>query len=150
MCSRRHDPNRHTYLMFSPKGQYFIFIFTEQIAKFFIKSYSTRTWTFVSSFTSTVFYTCYTTGNPAPVACMGRRLRRSRKLEIPIGDQDEDLSSSLTEIEEKDDTTTGKLGFTVWSTSSTTVTVTTFSTNRSVTVSARVLCTYPGIMYNLC
>ncbi|XP_047498474.1 uncharacterized protein LOC125045310 [Penaeus chinensis] len=118
-------------------------------AKFFVKSYSTRTWTFVSSFTSTVFYTCYTSEEADFVACQGRKLRRSRKLDIPLGEVDDELSSSLAEAEEKQDTAE-KLFFTVWSTSSTTVTVTTFSTNRSVTVSVRILCTYPGVMFNVC
>ncbi|XP_047497797.1 uncharacterized protein LOC125044874 [Penaeus chinensis] len=118
-------------------------------AKFFVKSYSTRTWTFVSSFTSTVFYSCYTSAAAAFQACQGRKLRRSRKLDIPLSEVDEELSSSLTEAEDKQDTSE-KVFFTVWSTSSTTVTVTTFSTNRSVTISVRILCTYPGVMFNVC
>ncbi|XP_069994881.1 uncharacterized protein [Penaeus vannamei] len=121
---------------------------SELNAKFFVKSYSTRTWTFVSSFTSTLFYSCYTSA-AALQACQGRKLRRSRKLDIPIKEVDEEISSSLTEAEDKQDTSE-KLFFTVWSTSSTTVTVTTFSTNRSVTISVRLLCTYPGALINVC
>ncbi|XP_042855788.1 uncharacterized protein LOC122242553 [Penaeus japonicus] len=119
--------------------------------KFFVKQYSTRTWTFLSSFTSTVLYTCYSTGDPFD-PCEGRRFRRIRKMDVSMAEEpDEDLSGSLTEDEFGEDKTDGeKAFFRVWVTSSTTITVTTYSTNRSVTVSAFALCSYNGVVLNIC
>lgn len=59
-------------------------------------------------------------------------------------DQEETLE------EEEKDGVRERHFFTVWKTSSTTVTVTTFSTNRSVTVSVSAMCTYPGIALSFC
>ncbi|XP_045623431.1 uncharacterized protein [Procambarus clarkii] len=116
-------------------------------AKFFVKSYSTTTWTFLSSFTSTVPYTCYTTG-AGLAACSGRRLHRMKNAKLYLSSQDDlkELDSSvLGDFDERE-----KFFFTVWRTASTTATVTTYSTNRSVTISASIACTYPGIVYNNC
>ncbi|XP_042210268.1 uncharacterized protein LOC121858099 [Homarus americanus] len=122
-------------------------------AKFFVKSYSTVTWTFLSSLTSTVPYTCFTT-DAAPEACPGRRRRRVKKLSL---DTDTDsayhsLTSSSGDMIKPEDKTSPeeKFFFTLWKTSSTTVTITTFSTNRSITVSASVMCTYSGLVLNVC
>nr|XP_045622984.1 uncharacterized protein LOC123773353 [Procambarus clarkii] len=120
--------------------------------KFFIKSYSTTTWTFLSSFTSTVPYTCYTTA-AAVRACGGRKVRRLRLRSMDQSNDEVELLSSI-----KEDTLADTVGeserqkffFTLWRTGSTTVTVTTYSTNRSVTVSISAMCTYPGIVLNLC
>ncbi|KAG7175528.1 hypothetical protein Hamer_G022065, partial [Homarus americanus] len=69
-------------------------------AKFFIKSYSTTTWTFLSSFTSTVPYTCYLSGGGLEGvigACAGRRLRHSKKLSSNHEATVTDLLSSTEE-----------------------------------------------------
>ncbi|XP_071538185.1 uncharacterized protein [Panulirus ornatus] len=128
----------------------------DENAKFFVRSYSTTTWTFLSSLTSTVPYTCYTTGGAT--ACSGRRRRRSKKLQLSIDDAQgvDDLSSSgadehsASERDDDDSSLQDKFLFTLWKTSSTTVTITTFSTNRSVTVSVSIYCTYQGIALQLC
>ncbi|KAK8386186.1 hypothetical protein O3P69_010720 [Scylla paramamosain] len=130
----------------------------DQGGKFFVnKARSTTTWTFLSSFTSIVPYTCYTTGMGTPEACMGRRLRRSRKLAADwevSKDSARLYGSTLEEGEDPLDSDReskeGKFFFQIWSTVSTTATVTTFSTNRSVTISVSILCTYAGITYNTC
>ncbi|XP_071537805.1 uncharacterized protein [Panulirus ornatus] len=127
----------------------------ENEAKFFVKSYSTTTWTFLSSFTSTVPYTCFTTDDTAAnnMACSGRRLRRARKLTV---DQDASQSDLISSSQAEDSILSDaapnqeKFLFTIWRTSSTTATITTFSTNRSVTVSASIMCTFPGLQFNLC
>ncbi|KAG7175526.1 uncharacterized protein LOC121858091 [Homarus americanus] len=123
-------------------------------AKFFIKSYSTTTWTFLSSFTSTVPYTCYLSDDAAGDCATGRRLRRSKKLSLNHEATVTDLLSSTDEgsLDVLDGLSNQeeKLFFTLWKTSSSTVTVTTFSTNRSVTISASLMCVYPGLVVNQC
>ncbi|XP_042210270.1 uncharacterized protein LOC121858100 [Homarus americanus] len=123
-------------------------------AKFFIKNYSTITWTFLSSFTSTVPYTCYLSLAAAEGCATGRRLRRSRSLSLNHEATVTDLLSSTDEgsLDVLDGLSNQeeKLFFTLWKTSSSTVTVTTFSTNRSVTISASLMCIYPGIVANPC
>nr|XP_053652134.1 uncharacterized protein LOC128702125 [Cherax quadricarinatus] len=125
-------------------------------AKFFVKNYYTTTWTFLSSFTSTVPYTCYTTGMEAPMACMGRRLRRQKRTHMQVSQEEAASLGSSIQSELEGDLIEGlesaqeKFFFTVWRTSSTTATVTTYSTNRSVTISISIACTYPGILYNVC
>ncbi|XP_045136338.1 uncharacterized protein LOC123519272 [Portunus trituberculatus] len=133
----------------------------DQGGKFFVnRAASTTTWTFLSSFTSIVPYTCYTTGMGDVMACMGRRLRRSRKMatdwEMNL-DSTRLYGSNVEEEEEEEEplesdrvSKEGKFFFRIWSTISTTATITTFSTNRSVTISVSILCTYPGITYNTC
>lgn len=94
--------------------------------------------------------------------CSGRRLRRAMKLEA-IGDEgDAILASSRGLVGEdgedeayEDKVLAGedekeKLFFRLWKTASTTVTITSFATVRSVTVSASVMCTYPNIELNFC
>ncbi|XP_069178263.1 uncharacterized protein [Procambarus clarkii] len=129
--------------------------------KFFIKSYSTTTWTYLSSFTSTVPYTCYTTAD-AVMPCsqrplIGRKVRRSRLRSMDQSNDEVELLSSIKEDTLADtladtvgESERQKFFFTMWRTGSTTVTVTTYSTNRSVTVSISAMCTYPGITLNLC
>ncbi|XP_063841103.1 uncharacterized protein LOC135089454 [Scylla paramamosain] len=122
-------------------------------AKLIVKNYTTTTWTFLSSLTSTVPYTCYTSAAAGAEACEGRRLRRSKEMKV-LDDSlleggDVALYSSVgAEDEELEEEERKKLFFRLWKTASTTVTVTTFSTNRSVTVSASIMCTYPGIVLN--
>ncbi|XP_037778092.1 uncharacterized protein LOC119574891 [Penaeus monodon] len=123
---------------------------SEHEAKFFLKRYSTRTWTFLSSFTSTVLYTCYSKP-PGLDACKKRKLRRIRKMDSLSEEPEVDLAGSLGDDELGEEKTDGeKAFFRVWVTSSTTVTVTTYSTNRSVTVSAFALCSYNGVVLNIC
>ncbi|KAK8386586.1 hypothetical protein O3P69_010902 [Scylla paramamosain] len=130
---------------------------TKMPGRFFLnKAQSTTTWTFLSSFTSTVPYTCYTTASTAgaTMECMGRRLRRIRGLRdqdvqvelFPSGPLKEGQQEEEEEAKESD---IGKF-FTIWRTASTTVTVTTFSTNRSVTISVSAMCTVNGLNINFC
>ncbi|KAK3892546.1 hypothetical protein Pcinc_003622 [Petrolisthes cinctipes] len=122
----------------------------------FFQSFSTTTWTFLSSFISTVPYTCYISAAvPADnMDCVGRQTRRIRRSQLyPKLEDDEQLYDSLGE----EMTQTGdhineneKFFFTLVRTSSTTVTITTFSTNRSVTVSASAMCQFPNININYC
>ncbi|XP_050726474.1 uncharacterized protein LOC127003611 [Eriocheir sinensis] len=129
---------------------------TEDKGKFFLKpARSSSTWTFLSSFTSTVPYTCYRSGEEDVMVCMGRRLRRSHKLASVWDNKDsERLHGSIleedTDSQAEEKAGDGKFFFKVWTTIGTTVTVTTFSTNRSVTVSVSVACTFPGAVINLC
>ncbi|KAK7066869.1 hypothetical protein SK128_011248 [Halocaridina rubra] len=133
-------------------------------AKFFLISYSTVTWTFLSSFTSIIPYTCYTTA-AVPVACQGRKRRRARKLtgDVSLRESQADLDSSVADIippqevggsdgsvEGKDPSQQERFFFTLWSTASTTVTVTAFSTNRAITISVSGLCTINGVALNIC
>ncbi|KAK7085476.1 hypothetical protein SK128_021420 [Halocaridina rubra] len=79
--------------------------------------------------------------------CMGRKLRRMRKPIISMESSDEptkleasQAAEEESDIEMKDLQEQERFFFTLWSTLSTTVTVTTFSTNRSITISALMLC----------
>ncbi|KAK3892544.1 hypothetical protein Pcinc_003620 [Petrolisthes cinctipes] len=115
----------------------------------------------ISSFTSTVPYTCFTTVAGSTVdACVGRRLHRAKKMQFEAREE-VDLDSLLggttgdsgvneEEEEEAKEREREKLFFTVWQTSSTTVTITSVSTNRAITVSASIMCTYTGGIVNLC
>lgn len=92
------------------------------------------------------------------LGCQGRTLRRVRESRLyhEFDDIDTLLHDSL--VEEKDTTEVGndnnnkdeKFFFTLIRTASTTVTITTFSTNRSVTVSASAMCTFANIALNFC
>ncbi|XP_050726476.1 uncharacterized protein LOC127003613 [Eriocheir sinensis] len=137
-------------------------------AKLIVKNYTTTTWTFLSSFISTVPYTCYTSPAAGAAACAGRRLKRSRKMEtFDMNAEDNPILASSRGLDEEelmkdeegdisrlageeDDEEKKKLFFRLWRTASSTVTVTSFSTIRSVTVSISIMCTYPNIVLNLC
>ncbi|ROT75199.1 hypothetical protein C7M84_006283, partial [Penaeus vannamei] len=60
--------------------------------KFFLKSYSTTTFTMLSTFTTVVPFQCFFTSDGVE-DCQGRKLRRLRKLSIDV---DEVVDSSLT------------------------------------------------------
>ncbi|KAK4319710.1 hypothetical protein Pmani_009367 [Petrolisthes manimaculis] len=130
--------------------------FRENAELRFFQSYTTTTWTFLSSFTSTVPYTCYITAAAAidNKDCVGRHIRRLRRSQLYSKlEDDEQLYDSLGEemtqtgdhINEKE-----RFFFTLVRTGTTTVTITTFSTNRSVTVSASAMCQFPNININYC
>ncbi|XP_047491156.1 uncharacterized protein LOC125040577 [Penaeus chinensis] len=123
--------------------------------KFFLKSYSTTTFTMLSTFTTVVPFQCFFTSADIQ-ACQGRKLRRLRKLSIDV---DEVVDSSLTSSEgevkgyvdqEADANPSERLFFTLWRTSTSTATVTTTSTNSSITISASAYCTYSGFTGPLC
>ncbi|KAK4319708.1 hypothetical protein Pmani_009365 [Petrolisthes manimaculis] len=94
-------------------------------------------------------------------ACVGRRLHRAKKMQFEAREE-VDLDSLLggtkgdsstneeEEEEEAKEREREKLFFTVWQTSSTTVTITSLSTNRAITVSASIMCTVTGGIVNLC
>lgn len=91
--------------------------------------------------------------------CAGRRhLRRAKKLSLPNIDDDDDkpqvqssIKDGVAALDEAiDELVKQRNFFTIWRTSSTTSTITSFSTNRSVTVSASIMCTYAGLVFNLC
>merc|ERR1719309_751178 len=100
----------------------------ENDGRLFVKSAATTTWTFLSSFTSTVPYTCFTTQG-TPQACTGRRLKRARKMKFDQQDEvdldallggEGSSDGNLDPTEEKEGQNE-KLFFTVVRTSSTTV-----------------------------
>ncbi|MPC92809.1 hypothetical protein E2C01_087917 [Portunus trituberculatus] len=83
---------------------------------------------------------------------MGRRLRRIRSLrdhDMKVELFSSGLLKEAQQQEEEEEDNIGKF-FTIWRTASTTVTVTTFSTNRSVTISVSAFCTYGGVNLNFC
>ncbi|RXG54089.1 hypothetical protein Avbf_16741 [Armadillidium vulgare] len=85
-------------------------------------------------------------------------VRRKRSLSLPTDlefneDYDNDsLDSSVqSELSESKSRNTEKKFFvTLWSTSSSTLTITTFITNQRVTLSASVACTVPGVILPRC
>ncbi|RXG58638.1 hypothetical protein Avbf_18474, partial [Armadillidium vulgare] len=82
-------------------------------------------------------------------------VRRKRTLSLPTDleaniDYDSDTLDSSVQSELTESKSRGsqkKFMITLWSTSSSTLTVTTFITNRRVTLSASVACTVPGFDY---
>ncbi|XP_064089989.1 uncharacterized protein LOC135203995 [Macrobrachium nipponense] len=124
--------------------------------KIIIASYGTTTYTEISTKTTVMPYTCYTT---KAQACQGRRFRR-RQRATPILEEDTaaleatdlDTSKELpgeeapsAEMSQKE-----RLVFTVWQTTTTTATITTTSVNRSITISASAYCTYTGFTGPVC
>ncbi|CAL4191220.1 unnamed protein product, partial [Meganyctiphanes norvegica] len=126
-------------------------------AKNFLASYMTTTYTSLSTLTSVIPYTCYAATVPA-TAC-GARKRRALKIKsITDFDLESNLGSSLLEGTQEDAiegdrssaAASEKVFFTVWQSSTTSLTFTSYSTNRSFTVSILRLCTVAGQAYNLC
>ncbi|KAK4319704.1 hypothetical protein Pmani_009361 [Petrolisthes manimaculis] len=119
--------------------------------KFFFQSYSTRTRTIISSVVSIIPYTCFSGVNDVTTSCTGRKLRRS-KVFIQGFPLDTKLYSSVGEEEPmvEEEKASDKLFFTIFRTLSSTTTVTLLSTNRSVTISASLMCTVDGAVYNAC
>jgi len=113
----------------------------------FVALYRTATYITVSTSTVERFYSCITTSSAA--ACTGRR-RRKRKLDIAAkvvpevaAERMDQLQGSLSEpAPEATGTAEGKLGFTVWTTSTSSLTLFTTSLNSATTVIVTYLCTH--------
>merc|ERR1719369_713046 len=113
----------------------------------FFASTLTTTFMTLSMITSIIPYTCFTATNNQ--ACQGKKKRSLLKLD---GHQDWDFQLEPS-LEKKDidivdldaGSDAGKLLFTVWRTSFSTKTKTTFSINRDVSVSIRLACTIAGV-----
>ncbi|XP_018009846.1 uncharacterized protein LOC108667343 [Hyalella azteca] len=119
-------------------------------AKFFFFASSSTTTKFKLSFiTSTTPYTCVSTA--AAATCIGRRRRAMalHGMKFDVGTNSKDVHSSLDEadIEEVDDQSrqeSPRKFLTVWTTSFSTKTVTSYVTDRGVTVSVSAYCTFAG------
>lgn len=84
-------------------------------------------------------------------ACKGRKKRRSLRILRDVVDDTENISNISSSLDEEivnmEDHQTNKRSaaekffFTVWKTSMTTMTVTSYSTNRSITLSVLAACT---------
>ncbi|XP_047473707.1 uncharacterized protein LOC125028303 [Penaeus chinensis] len=126
----------------------------------FLAKYTTTTAIVLSTLTSTVPYTCYNNLNDQ--VCLGRRLRRLVKMEDLEAEHSESMSldgsqgDSVAELDElerdvraagdEDDESArdGRVALVVWSTSSSTYTITSKSTNSSTTFSLSYYCTAVG------
>merc|ERR1712180_315972 len=120
---------------------------------FYLASTLTTTFMSVSTLTSVVPYSCFT----APVtnaACAGKKKKKRSLINFSEDRLERDLSldTSLSNIEKKVDAddkssskSSGKFNFTLWSTTTTFKTLTSFSTNRDITVSIRSLCTIANV-----
>ncbi|KAB7496931.1 hypothetical protein Anas_10299, partial [Armadillidium nasatum] len=121
--------------------------------KIFFKSYSTKTKTLLSFLTSTVPFTCYSVSTPA-MACVRRKRSLSLPTDLEFNEdyENDSLDSSVqSELSDSKSRNTAKKFFvTLWSTSSSTLTITTFITNQRVTLSASVACTVPGVILPRC
>nr|AYC63221.1 putative secretory protein [Parasacculina yatsui] len=111
----------------------------------FVALYKTATTYTVSTSTVSAYYSCASTSSAT--ACSGRR-RRKRKAGVLKQAIDSDtmpvheLSGSLAADDSKTiNNPQGRLGFTVWTTSTSTITMTTTSVNSATTVSLIYLCT---------
>ncbi|CAL4133512.1 unnamed protein product [Meganyctiphanes norvegica] len=116
----------------------------------FFGSSLTTTFMSVSTITSIVPFTCFTT-DAALMACDGKKRRKRTLINLDeMVDTDLQLDASQQkeafdkQIDIADDNI-GKLLFTVWRTSFTTKTFTSFSTNRDVTISIQPACFIAGV-----
>merc|ERR1739838_596878 len=104
---------------------------------------------FVSTLTTIVPFTCFTATEAAD--CVGRKKKRSLIRLDEDNHMDTDLlldPSQLVQTLEKEDDSpdgSGKLLFTVWKTTITTKTTTSFSTDRAITVSVMAVCTIANV-----
>ncbi|XP_042873276.1 uncharacterized protein LOC122253915 [Penaeus japonicus] len=112
----------------------------------------TTTYTVVSASSSTVFYSCLS-GSYTALICQGRKKKSLRKIEEVDGLEDMPLDASSDasvepllekDVDSKD---TQKIGFTVWTTSKTTTTVTVLYTNTASTIRISYYCGAGGINY---
>merc|ERR1712168_1724409 len=97
-------------------------------------------------------FTCFTA--PGTLGCQGRKKKRRSLVQL-VDHSDKaldknfalDPSEELNALEKEVNSSgsSGKLLFTVWRTSFSTKTTTSFSTNRDNTVSLKVACTIQGI-----
>ncbi|XP_068228283.1 uncharacterized protein [Palaemon carinicauda] len=114
--------------------------------RFLFGSYSTTTYTNVIVQTSSVFLSCLSTS--VTNLCGGRRIRKSMlALLKEIEQEQEALQPSTADLAEelKDSDPGSKFGFTVWTTSKLTTTVTTFYTNTSTTIRLHYMCIVGGV-----
>merc|ERR1711970_128362 len=115
----------------------------------FFASTLTTTFMSVSTLASIVPFTCFTATETT--ACTGRKKKRSLIRFDEDNHMDTDLlldPSQLVQTLEKEDDSpdgSGKLLFTVWKTTITTKTTTSYSTNRAITVSVMAVCTIAGV-----
>ncbi|KAK7076180.1 hypothetical protein SK128_016679 [Halocaridina rubra] len=121
--------------------------------KFLFGSFSTTTYTQVVASTSTVFFSCLS-GTATGTVCQGRGARRNKKLKRPDitvveSEVKEDIESSITDdvVNQQDMVRNSKLGFTIWTTSRTTTSVTVFFTNTSTTLRLSYYCFAGGIQF---
>ncbi|KAL7631622.1 UNVERIFIED_CONTAM: hypothetical protein RMT77_018065 [Armadillidium vulgare] len=126
-----------------------------KLGKIFFKDYSTKTKVLLSFLTSTVPFTCYTVADMLP-SCTGRRKRNLHlPTDIDLGDltSKEELSSGLDDSQQTDTDSplkSGKFKLTIWSTVSSTLTITTFAVNQLITLSVSAQCTVGGVILPLC
>ncbi|XP_042864460.1 uncharacterized protein LOC122248487 isoform X2 [Penaeus japonicus] len=129
------------------------YIKNEGIREKFLATSSTTTQNVITTLTTVVPFTCYVSSTNA---CQGRKLRRMKSIsgdfeKLPAKTA---LDSSTTEelTPEKDGDNLGDVPrfLTVWKTTTSTLTVTSTSFNRDVTVSASAFCTYTGFTAALC
>ena len=88
-------------------------------------------------------------------ACTGRRRKRNLAFIENLEKQSSLLDGSLEEgvslgKDDREEVKNGRILFTVWSNSATTITQTVFTTNRSITVSVSAYCTAPNSALNAC
>lgn len=121
-----------------------------------LAAYSTRTIVSLSTTTVTSAYTCLS--KVSATGCLGRKMRRYKKLmneeELDSGDrlrfrEEKSLEGSVntddllvdTSVQESDDDMReGRIALTVWSTTTSSYTVTSTSTNKSTTLSLSYWC----------
>ncbi|CAL4122467.1 unnamed protein product, partial [Meganyctiphanes norvegica] len=126
----------------------------EDLERIFYASSFTTTFTDVSILTSIIPYTCYTTA-ASTKGCKGRKKRRSLRILPDVSNfRNDPISPSMDDLlvnGDNDDQilkisnrAAEKFFFTVWKTSVTSLTVTSYSTNRSITLSINAACTHAG------
>ncbi|XP_027213290.2 uncharacterized protein [Penaeus vannamei] len=118
---------------------------------------STTTYTVISASTSTVFYSCLS-GSYTALICKGRKrksTRAFRNLDSIDGDASLDsisLDSSSDAMgpaatDRDDSVAANRFGYTVWTTSKTTSTVTLLYTNTASTIKISYYCDAGGVNY---
>ncbi|XP_042873285.1 uncharacterized protein LOC122253923 [Penaeus japonicus] len=128
----------------------------EKQKRYLFGTVSTTTYSLVSVSTSTVYFSCLS-GTFTQRVCQGRNAKRKRKSLVENVNDVQDamlLDSSGGEKGaepdpdfSQDDGDVERLGFTVWTTSKTTSTVTVIYTNTASTVKISYYCVAGGIRY---
>ncbi|XP_037083365.1 uncharacterized protein LOC119103812 [Pollicipes pollicipes] len=116
----------------------------------FVALYRTATYITISTSTVSQFYICQSTSSAA--ACTGRKRRKRRAdmlqkvapelLEAQAAQLQGSMAEDVAPVEAG--SREGRLGFTVWTTSTSTITLTTTSFNSATTISLVYLCTSSG------
>merc|ERR1712198_184250 len=117
-------------------------------------SYKTTTYTVVSASTSTVYYSCLS-GTYSALICKGRKrksVRGMKDLSTPVEDMMLDSSGDAgsEDVKQLDNNTNNsnqKFGFTVWTTSKTTTSITVMYTNTASTLRISYYCAAGGINF---